>query len=189
MKTKQKIGIIGGTFDPIHLGHTYIAEKCYRELGMDKIIFVPCKQSPHKLTKENAADHHRLEMCRLAVKSLPWAVVDDYELNIPPPSFSWRTAEVMQEKYPDAELHWLMGSDQWKSILLWDRSAYFASLVNFIVISRGDEPEQIAGYSFQHLSGAHTASATFIRNNPTSPQATAWLHPAVYSYICKHDVY
>ncbi len=189
MKAKQKICLIGGTFDPIHLGHTYIAEKCYRELGMDKIIFLPCKQSPHKLTKENAPDHHRLAMCKLALKSLPWAEVDDYDLTAPPPSYSWRTAEVMHARYPDAELFWLMGTDQWEAILRWDRPQYLASLVNFIVISRGEEPEQIDGLSFLHTGGSHYASATYIRNKPHSPQTCAWLDPTVLAYIQEHHVY
>ncbi len=189
MKAKQKICLIGGTFDPIHLGHTYIAEKCYRELGMDKIIFLPCKKSPHKLTKENAPDHHRLAMCQLAVSSLPWAEVDDYDLTAPPPSYSWRTAEVMQERYPDADLYWLMGTDQWEAILRWDRPQHLASLVKFIVISRGTEPEQIDGLPFIHLSGSHYSSATYIRKRPSSSQARAWLNPAVSTYIQEHHVY
>lgn len=189
MKAKQKICLIGGTFDPIHLGHTYIAEKCYRELGMDKIIFLPCKQSPHKLTKENAPDQHRLAMCQLAVSSLPWAEVDDFDLTAPPPSYSWRTAEVMQERYPDAELYWLMGTDQWQAILRWDRPQYLASLVNFIVISRGAEPEEIDGTPFTHIGGSHSASSTYARKNPHSSQIHAWLNPAVLAYIQEHHVY
>ncbi len=189
MKAKQKICLIGGTFDPIHLGHTYIAEKCYRELGMDKIIFLPCKQSPHKLTKENAPDHHRLAMCQLAVSSLPWAEVNDYDLTTPPPSYSWRTAEAMQERYPDAELYWLMGTDQWKAILRWDRPQYLASLVNFIVISRGAEPEQTDESPSINIGGSHYASSTYIRNRPHSYQTRAWLDPAILAYIQEHHVY
>ena len=189
MNEKSKICLIGGTFDPIHLGHTYIAEKCYRELGMDQVIFLPCKQSPHKLTKENAPDYHRLKMCELAISTLPWASVDDCDLATPPPSYSWRTAEIMQKKFPDSELYWLMGTDQWETITHWNRPQYLASLVNFIVITRGDEPEQIDGYSFLKINGSHSASATCIRENPHSPQAHAWLNPAVLAYIKKHQVY
>jgi nicotinate-nucleotide adenylyltransferase len=189
MKAKQKICLIGGTFDPIHLGHTYIAEKCYRELGMDEIIFIPCKQSPHKLSKENAPDHHRLAMCELAVLALPWAVVDSYELNAPMPSYSWKTAEKMRENYPDAELYWLMGTDQWDSILRWDRPDYLASLVKFIVISRGKDPQQINDIPHLSISGSHSSSATCIRKKPRSPQANAWLNPIVLAYINKHHIY
>ncbi|MGJ8658123.1 MAG: nicotinate (nicotinamide) nucleotide adenylyltransferase [Akkermansiaceae bacterium] len=189
MKAKKKICLIGGSFDPIHLGHTYIAEKCYRKLNIDKIIFLPCRQSPHKLTKENAPDHHRLAMCKLAISSFPWAEVDDYDLTAPPPSYSWRTAEVMQERFPDAELYWLMGSDQWEAILKWDRAEYLATLVKFIVVSRGEEPEPVENFTFIHISGSHTASATAIRSQPISPLTQAWLNPLVLAYIQKHHVY
>ncbi len=189
MIPKRKICIIGGSFDPIHLGHTYIAEKCYRELGMDEIIFLPCKQSPHKLAQKNAADHHRLAMCQLAVTSLPWAKIDDSDLIAPSPSYSWRSAEILQTKYPDAELYWLMGSDQWQSILAWDRPHYLASLVKFIVVTRGNEPSLVSGLDFLKIQGSHSASATCIRQNLQSTQASAWLNPAILAYINKHEVY
>jgi nicotinate-nucleotide adenylyltransferase len=156
---------------------------------MDKMIFLPCKQSPHKLTKKNAPDQHRLAMCQLAVSALPWAVVDDYELNAPPPSYSWRTAEFMQEKYPEAELYWLMGTDQWEAILRWDRPQYLATLVNFIVISRGDEPKKIDGLTFIKLAGSHSASSTCARKKINSHQASAWLKPSVLAYINEHHIY
>ncbi len=189
MKKKQKICLIGGTFDPIHLGHTYIAQKCQRELGMDKVIFLPCKQSPHKLTKQNAPDLHRLEMCQLATTDFPWALVDDYDLTAPAPSYSWRTAEHMQKKHPDAELYWLMGTDQWDSIIQWNRAEYFATLLDFIVVTRGETPANIDKFHFTHIGGAHTASASVIRNAPYSPTSTAWLHPRVLEYIRKNNVY
>ena len=190
MKTTQKICLIGGTFDPIHLGHTYIAEKCHRELGMSKIIFLPCKQSPHKLSKENAPNHHRLTMCKLATSSLPWALVDDYDLTAPAPSYSWRTAEYMQKKYPNAELYWLMGTDQWEAILKWDRAEYLATLVNFIVITRGaTTPFPIKNFSFIPLRGSHSASATSIRKSSSSASSTAYLHPKVLTYIKKNQIY
>ena len=189
MKTKQKICLIGGTFDPIHLGHTYIAEKCRRELNIDKIIFLPCKQSPHKLTKENAADHHRLRMCQLATANFPWALVDDYDLTAPPPSYSWRTAEYMQKKYPDAELYWLMGTDQWNAISKWNRADYLATLVKFIVVTRGEAPLETEGFHFIPIGGSHTASATSIRNTPTSNSSIGWLHPKVLNYVKKNCIY
>ena len=188
-KMLQKICLVGGTFDPIHLGHTYIASKCQRELGMDKVIFLPCRQSPHKLTKQNAPDDQRLKMCQLAIAHLPWAEVDDYDLLAPSPSYSWRTAEVFQQRYPDAELYWLMGTDQWEVIHQWNRAEHLASLVKFIVISRGEEPAEVKGFHCISLSGAHTASATAIRKAPDSPIAQAHLHVNVYEYIRENSIY
>ena len=189
MKAKQKICLFGGTFDPIHLGHTYITEKCQRELNMDQMIFLPCKQSPHKLTKQSAPDDHRLEMCKLATSSFPWASVNDHDLTASPPSYSWRTAEYMKTQYPDAELYWLMGTDQWKSILKWDRAEYLSTLVKFIVVTRGETPASYPNLNYIELSGSHSASATLIRTQPVAPIAQAWLHPLVNAYIQKHHLY
>ncbi len=188
-KLLQKVCLIGGTFDPIHLGHTYIASKCQRELGMDKVIFLPCRQSPHKLTKQNAPDHHRLKMCELAIADLPWAEVDDYDLMAPTPSYSWRTAEIFQERYPDAQIYWLMGTDQWEVINKWARADHLASIAKFIVVSRGEDPTAVDGFSCIPLSGAHTASATAIRNAPKPAISQAHLHTRVYKYIRENKLY
>ena len=189
LNTVKKICLIGGTFDPIHLGHTYIASKCQRELGMEKIIFLPCRQSPHKLGKKNAPDHHRLKMCELATADLPWAEVNDYDLTAPAPSYSWRTAEHFQSLYPEAQLYWLMGTDQWEAISRWDRPQHLASLVKFIVIARGESVQAIDGFSCIPLSGAHTASASAIRANPKAASTTAFLHPSVNRYLEQHQLY
>ena len=187
--TTKKICLIGGSFDPIHLGHTYIAEKCHRELGIDKLIFLPCRRSPHKLTKQNAPDHHRLEMCHLATAQLPWAEVSDFDLTAPEPSYSWRTAEHFQSLYPNAQLYWLMGTDQWKVIHKWNRPQHLASIVKFIVVSRGESIEPIENFTCIPLSGAHTASATLIRSAPDSAQSVSYLHPQVLHYLNTHSIY
>ena len=156
---------------------------------MDKVIFLPCRQSPHKLGKQNAADEHRLRMCELATANLPWAEVDDFDLVSPPPSYSWRTAEEMKTRYPDAELYWLMGTDQWDSLHRWNRVEHLASLVKFIVFSRGTNPSPKHGLECIPLYGSHLASATAIRNDADSSQSDAWLHPDVASYLKGKELY
>lgn len=186
---KLKIGLLGGSFDPIHFGHTYIAAEAVRNCGLDKVIFMPCKQSPHKLSHQYAADAHRLAMSQLATEHLPWAEVSDYELHAPSPSYSWRTAEAMHVLHPDAELYWLMGTDQWESLPHWSRYAYFAELVKIIVFTRGTKPMHHPDLTCTTLHGWHPASATAIRLQPNGASATAWLHPAVRSYIKENDLY
>lgn len=184
-----KICLFGGSFDPIHHGHTFIAAEAVRTLSLDKVIFLPCKQSPHKLSRDYTCDAHRLQLCRLATQNLSWAEVSDYELLTPAPSFSWRTAEYMHEKFPDAELYWLMGTDQWQNITSWARHEHLASLVKFIVFTRGSVPTPHPDHCFTLIRGSHPASATSIRLHPQSPSATAWLHPSVYSYIHENHLY
>jgi len=186
---KTKICLIGGTFDPIHLGHTYIAAETVRQLDIDKVIFLPCKQSPHKLNKQNAPDKHRLEMCKLATANLPWAKVSDFDLTAPAPSYSWRTAEYFKHLYPDSELYWLMGTDQWNSLPKWHRYKHLASLVKFIVFNRNSDPLPHSELTCITLQGNHPASATKIRTNPSSTKATAWVHPHTNQYIQQNSLY
>lgn len=156
---------------------------------MDKVIFLPCRQSPHKLSKQNAADKHRLHMCQLATANLPWAEVDDFDLISPPPSYSWRTAEEMKARYPDAELFWLMGTDQWDSLHRWNNIEHLTELVQFIVFTRGSSPSKKEGLTCTPLYGSHLASATKIRNTLQSPQSIAWLHPNVAKYMAEKELY
>ncbi|SHJ30273.1 nicotinate-nucleotide adenylyltransferase [Rubritalea squalenifaciens DSM 18772] len=187
---KTKICLIGGTFDPIHLGHTYIAAEAKRRCSLDKVIFLPCKQSPHKMGGSPTADAHRLAMCQLATQGFEWAEVDDFDLCSPPPSYSWRTAEHFKTLYPAAELYWLMGTDQWNSLPRWNRPDHFASLVKFIVYTRNqDKPQEYEQYQCTLLQGIHPASATAIRNHPKSASSIAWLNPAVQQYILKNKLY
>lgn len=187
---QQKICLFGGTFDPIHLGHTFIAERVTREYNFDKIIFLPCRQSPHKEAEQAASPDDRLRMCELATDSLEWAEVSDFDLSSPPPSYSWRTAEHFSKMYPDAQLYWLMGTDQWRSLDRWARVDYFRSLVNIMVYSR--DAEQLTGIenSDRFLSDIiHPASATKIRKQLSLGRSSSWLHPLVSQYCKENALY
>lgn len=186
---QTKICLIGGTFDPIHLGHTYIAGVAKQALGFDKVIFLPCAQSPHKLDNKSAENTDRLTMCQLATQKFPWAEVSDYDLTAPPPSFSWRTAEHFRETYPDAELFWLMGTDQWASLPRWARAEYFTSLVKIVVFHRGKPPSPIEGFDCISIPGIHPASATAVRNDLSNKTCSPWLHPRVSEYIKENQLY
>lgn len=187
---QQKICLFGGTFDPIHLGHTFIAERVARELDMDKVVFLPCRQSPHKISTQGASSTRRLHMCELATQALPWAGVGDFDIISPPPSFSWKTAEHYSKLYPDAQLYWLMGTDQWQALDRWSRADYFRSLVNVIVYSRGSNLPLKLGKNDLTLAGMiHPASATSIRQQLKSGSISAWLHPQVSDYCEENDLY
>lgn len=192
---EQRICLFGGTFDPIHLGHIHIARKAKEAFELEKVIFLPCKQSPHKQSKQHAEEKHRLAMCKLAISELPWAEVDDFDLTAPPPSYSWRTAESFAKKYPDSRLYWLMGTDQWEALPRWSRPEYLASLVEFIVFARGEFPKARPSYQLHALKGNHPASATAIRNElhsikpPNKAYSHEWLSPKVTKYILQHKLY
>ena len=189
---QQRICLFGGTFDPIHLGHSHIAETAIRELELDQLIFLPCKQSPHKLEQQPTSGEDRIKMCQLATRDMTTVSVDDFDLTAPEPSYSWRTAEHMQARYPNARLFWLMGTDQWEALPRWNRYKYLGELVEFIVFTRGNNPEPRKGFRMHCIQGNHPASATEIRKSIRSGDfstAQSWLHENVLSHIHTQQLY
>lgn len=184
-----RVCLFGGTFDPVHLGHLHIAQAAAGHLGLDRVVFLPCRQSPHKAGRRHADGRHRLEMCRLATAGHAWASVDDFDLAAPAPCYSWRTAEAMQEKHPGARLFWLMGTDQWQALPRWNRPEHLASLVEFIVYQRGDGADPRDGYRMHPLRGSHPASATAIRRGIAKGLHKDWIDPAVLDYILANGLY
>jgi nicotinate-nucleotide adenylyltransferase len=189
MPTPRKIALFGGTFDPVHLGHIHLAKLAKDALGLDEIRFLPCQISPHKSSAPTSGAD-RIAMLRLATTDLPWAIVDDFELQNDPPSFSYLTAEAMAQKFPGSELFWIMGGDQWDALPRWKSPERLAELVQFIVLSRGETPQARAGYRLHVVPGAHPASATEIREKiETDETIASWLDPRVARWAKEHRLY
>ena len=103
-KPPQKICLFGGTFDPIHLGHIHIASMAVEKLGLDRVIFLPCQQSPHKPGQQHADARHRLAMCKLATHAFDWAEVDDHDLSILDANWGLKLADVEAQYQGSADL-------------------------------------------------------------------------------------
>ena len=190
MTSPRKIALFGGTFDPVHLGHIHLAELAKNSLELDEVRFLPCRISPHKTDRHPASGEDRAEMLRLATAGLPWAVVDEYELHQPGPSFSFQTAEAMAERFPGARLFWIMGGDQWEALPQWKRPEHLAKCVEFIVFSRGEPLQAREGYRWHFIQGGHPASATGIRHALSSGiNSHEWLHPDVSRWIADRQLY
>lgn len=186
----RRIALFGGTFDPIHRGHLEIAARARDAMALDEVRFLPCQTSPHKIGVASAPADDRLEMVRLATVGLPWAVVDDFDLRSPPPSYSYLTAEEMSGRFPGARLFWIMGTDQWRALPTWKHPDRLADLVEFIVFSRDGEPVPQSGWRMHHLPGTHPASATAIRQDlAANGLAKDWLTPEVAEFIREKHLY
>ena len=176
----RRIGLMGGSFDPIHLGHIHLATLAKEALGLDEVRFIPCCVSPHKQGTTPMSGEDRLELLRLATEDLPWAVVDDFELRSEGPNYSYLTAQEMARRFPEARLFWIMGGDQWDALPRWKHPEILAELLEFIVLPRGARPVPREGYRLQVVEGDHPASSTEIRaNTPEGKSSHPWLHPAV----------
>lgn len=129
-------------------------------------------------------------MLHLATEELAWAEVDETDLRLPPPSWSWRVAEIFHEKEPDAELFWIIGTDQWLDIDRWGRRDYLASLVTFIVYQRdGEKASPREDIRAIFVSGDHPVSSTSIRENIEKALRDELIPAHVGTYIRAHGLY
>ncbi|MCI5621420.1 MAG: nicotinate-nucleotide adenylyltransferase [Lachnospiraceae bacterium] len=135
-KKKTRIGIMGGTFDPIHVGHLLIAENALEQYGLDQILFIPTGHSPHKDDREIERSAHRLEMIRLSVKDNPAFFFSTIEINSPEVSYTYLTLQQLQKHYPDWELYFIMGGDSLNYLEQWVQPEQICSIATILVAVR-----------------------------------------------------
>lgn len=139
MRPPGRIGILGGSFDPPHVGHLAVAEAARRQLGLDRLLVIPAAQAPLRDAGPRAPATDRLELARLAFAGKTWAGVDDREVRRGGTSYSVDTAREVAAENPGAELHWLLGADQLSRLHLWRDAPALCGLVRFAVLARGGE--------------------------------------------------
>ena len=115
----KKVGIMGGTFNPIHNGHLLIAESAYEQLGLDEVRFIPTGRSPHKQGQQILDSAERMHMVELAIADNPAFVVDDREVRSDRLSYSYLTLEQMHAVYPEYKLYFIMGGDSLRDFKTW----------------------------------------------------------------------
>lgn len=178
----MKLCLFGGSFDPVHGGHLHIAQAAYETCTLDKMLFLPAACSPFKQGRRTMfTDEQRMKLLQLATAHLPWAEVSALDLELPPPSWSWRLVEIMLQQYPDAELYWLLGSDQWDALHRWARYDYLTQHLHFIIYHRGAPPMQRNDARGTFIRGHHPASSTAIREAflKGTPLPEGWLSQEV----------
>jgi len=186
----KKIGLFGGTFDPIHKGHLQIASSSKNIAELDEVIFIPCQQSPHKQNQTEASATQRKEMIDLAISELPWASSSDYEILKTSPSFSYLTAEHFQQSLDPVELFWILGDDQWVNLHQWKEIALLKKRVTFIVHERNQERLERPDYKARFVHDTlHPASATQIRKQINEQQIPSWLNESVHQFITEEKLY
>lgn len=135
MKNKR-LGIMGGTFDPVHLGHLRTAEFIYDHLGLAKIIFVPAFIAPHKVGLEFAPAADRYRMTELATEPYPYFEVNDIELKRSGVSYTYDTVMQLKGLYPDCELYFIIGADAVPMLNTWHKIRELLGEVTFIAADR-----------------------------------------------------
>jgi nicotinate-nucleotide adenylyltransferase len=140
----QKLGILGGTFNPVHCGHLAAAEEVRDRLKLDRVLFIPSFIPPHKHEEDVPPAVHRMEMVRLAVATNTAFEPSDIEIRRGGRSYTIDTIESLHNVYPDAELYFITGLDSFLEIQTWHKWETLLSLCRFVVLSR-------PGYSFSGL--------------------------------------
>jgi nicotinate-nucleotide adenylyltransferase len=143
----MKIGVLGGTFDPIHRGHLMMAEEARKELGLARVLLVPAGRPVFKTGRRVTAAGHRLAMVRLAAEGRPWLEVSTMELDRPGPSYTVDTiAELRSVNSPEDEIYFILGWDSLAQFPDWREPARLASLCRLAAVPRPgqDRPDLAA---------------------------------------------
>lgn len=138
---RKKIGIMGGTFDPIHMGHLILGEKSYEQLGLDKVWFMPAGNPPHKKNRKGrASDEQRMEMVRLAIEDNPHFELSDIEMNEEGYTYTYRTLENLKEQNPDTDYYFIIGADSLYTFETWKEPLRICQACTLVVAVRNHTP-------------------------------------------------
>ncbi|MBI5047617.1 MAG: nicotinate-nucleotide adenylyltransferase [Deltaproteobacteria bacterium] len=136
LRTFMHIAIMGGTFNPIHIGHLRIAEEVREAFGLDKVFFIPTFQPPHKDNGSLISPEHRLEMVRLAIKDNILFETSDIEIKRRDRSYSVVTLRTLHKQFPQTNFSFIVGTDSFNDITTWCEYEELFKLTNFIIIPR-----------------------------------------------------
>ncbi len=136
MSAPARIGLLGGSFNPVHLGHLIMAENARDQLDLDQVVFVPAGSPPHKQGQHLASVEDRVAMVRLAIAGHDAFVVSDLDIDHREPSFTWRLLERFHDRHSAADLWFIMGGDSLHDFPTWSRPERIIELARLAVIER-----------------------------------------------------
>jgi len=198
---RARIGVLGGSFDPIHVGHLHIARQACARLELDRLVFVPAGQPPHKLDQALTDPEQRLEMVRLAVADEPRLVVSRIDVDRPGPSYSVDTVSLLQKEWGvRAQIYFLIGADLLADLTTWHQPRRLLELCQVVAVGRPGHKVDVAALN-RRFAGAPPVvlledvspidvSATEVRRRVAGGQSIEGLvPPAVAAYIQAHGLY
>ncbi len=200
---QRKIGIMGGTFDPIHIGHLILGESAYHQFELEKVIFMPAGYPPHKPVREDGASNEaRTEMVRLAIKSNPHFELSTYEMEKKGESYSYETLEHLLSEDPENTLYFIMGADSLKNFDTWKEPARICKAATIVAAVRDHlESSEFLG-EMNRLEDKYQANIKMLDSlniDISSHQIREWVKEGkslkyyvpdpVIEYIQKHKLY
>jgi len=198
----MRLGIFGGTFDPVHYGHLVLAETCREQLDLDEVRFVPAATPPHKLDHRISDGHARADMLSLAVSGYPEFVVDRRELKRKGPSFTVDTLTEYATEFPDAELFFLVGADSLRDLLTWRNPERISQLATLVACNRPGvaalQVDQVIEWVGAEIAGrvltqqipGTDISASDLRERARTGRSLRFLTPrSVEMFLTEHNLY
>lgn len=199
----MRLGLYGGTFDPVHFGHLLLAETCREALGLDEVWFVPTGTPPHKPGVVISPAKARREMLELALAGLPQFHVSRIEIDRPGPHYTVDTLRLLKSERPDDELFLLIGGDSLHELHTWREPAEIARLATIVAVNRGNAPTVGDVTAKEHLLEFGVSvcvqtlqmppigiSATDLRRRVAAERSIRFQTPrAVEQYIRAHRLY
>jgi len=197
---KLRYGIMGGTFNPIHYAHFFIANEVLEMFNLDKVLFIPTGVSPHK--KTNSIDsYHRLSMVKLAIQDNPNFLVSDMEVLNPEVSYSVDTMTMLKMEHPNIEFYFIAGTDSVLNVGKWKNPHELMKLCNFVCVNRPGYTDDIQteiekltdefGGKIYSVNGPRLfVSSTMVRRRVNEHRTIKYLIPEkVLEYIEKNKLY
>lgn len=198
----MRIGVFGGTFDPVHLGHLLLAEACREQGRLDRVLFIPAGLPPHKQGRQLSDGTARAEMLELAIAGHAEFSVDRSEIKRSGPSYTVETLRSLRQDHPGDELFLLMGADSLAEFHLWREPREIATLAHLLVVNRGNQAPPDLDSLVPQIGAAAVAnihivtmagveiSASDIRQRAHQGRSLRYLVPrAVERYIQEHKLY
>ncbi len=196
----MRVGILGGTFNPPHLGHLVCAQEAYLQLGLDRVMLIPARIPPHKPVEDEPGPEHRLQLCRVAVKDDERFAVSDLETFRPGPSFTVDTLQELHATEPDNELFLIVGGDVAAGLPLWNEPERVLELARLAVAKRRGTPRSHVDQALAGLRGGQRAeffrmprigiSSTLLRRRVRAGEPIRYMVPdAVERYIGAQGLY
>jgi nicotinate-nucleotide adenylyltransferase len=183
----MRIGIYGGTFDPVHHGHLILARQALEEFKLDRLVFVPAAESPFKIHNHTVPATDRLAMLKLAIRDEDRFEVDALEIERGGVSYSIDTVKMFRSREPEAELFFLVGEDNAYRLTEWHRFEELKKMVGFVVLSRS---EDFQSPEYPVVQRRIEISSTEIRNRVANGESITYLVPeSVKRYIEQHQLY
>ena len=183
----MRVGILGGTFDPIHHGHLILARAACEELGLDRILFIPANMSPHKTDTKPATAQDRLAMVKLAIEGEPGFLASDLEILRPPPSYTVETLRELATRHPGDRFTLLIGADNVAKFDTWREPDEIRRLAGLAVLDRANHGTP---HDWPVVRRLVDISSTDLRARVAAGRRIRYLTPdAVCDYIADHGLY